>query len=230
MLKEFLPNIQYVFSNPFYITRRHLYRNIKELSDHFGTGLLLDIGCGTKPYERMFSKATYKGLDYRKAGANQNPHADILYDGGKFPIKTKMFDYALATEVLEHVFEPDSFVGEIARILKPGGLLLLTVPFIWDEHEQPYDFGRYTSFGIRALLERNGFEILAQRKTGGFIETLGQLFCTYLYYTFSKNRILYKLSLPLIFAPLQLLTILMAKVLPVNQGFYLDNILLCRKK
>ena len=230
MHKEFLPDFRYIFANPFFITRRHLYRNIKDLSAHFGTGLLLDIGCGTKPYASMFPRVNYKGLDYRKSGTNQNRDADFLYDGGKFPLRPNTFDYALATEVLEHVFEPDYFVREISRILKPGGLLLLTVPFIWDEHEQPYDFGRYTSFGIKALLERNGFVIIEQRKTGGFIETLGQLFCTYLYYLLSKRRFVYRLSLPFLFAPIQLLTIVFEKLLPKNQGFYLDNILLCKKK
>jgi SAM-dependent methyltransferase len=229
MHNNFLPNIRYIFSNPFYITRRHLYRNIKDLSKHFGPGLLLDIGCGTKPYESPFAQCNYKGLDYRKAGIDQNPHADYLYDGSKFPLKSRMFDYALATEVLEHVFEPDKFVREIHRILKPGGLLLLTVPFIWDEHEQPYDYGRYTSFGIKALLEKHGFAILEQRKTGGFIETLGQLFCVYLYYIVAKRPIIYRLSQPILFAPIQILAIFLEKLLPKNQGFYLDNIILCKK-
>jgi SAM-dependent methyltransferase len=229
-MKDFLANWYLVFSNPFYITRRHLYRNIKDLSAHFRTGLLLDIGCGTKPYAAMFPQVDYKGLDYRKSGTNQNPNADFLYDGGKFPFRARTFDFALATEVLEHVFEPDYFVREISRILKPGGLLLLTVPFIWDEHEQPYDFGRYTSFGIKALLERNGFTIIDQRKTGGYLETLGQLFCTYLYYSLSKSPLLYRLSLPFVFAPIQLLAITLEKILPKNQGFYLDNIVLCKRK
>jgi SAM-dependent methyltransferase len=199
------------------------------MSQFVKEGKMLDIGCGTKPYKNFFSRTKYYGLDYRKDGANQNPQADFFYDGGKFPFNDQEFDYALATEVLEHVFEPDFFIQEINRILRPGGLCLLTVPFMWDEHEQPFDFGRYTSFGIRALLERHGFKIIEQRKTGGFISTLGQMFCTYLYYTFSKNRYLYKLSLPLIFAPIQIMTLIMAKILPANDGLYLDNIVLCEK-
>lgn len=230
MHKDFLPNFRYVIRNPFYITRRHLYRNIQRLSGRFGQGMLLDIGCGTKPYQPLFVQTTYKGLDYRKAGENQNPHADYLYDGGRFPLKARMFEYALATEVLEHVFEPDLFIEEIARILKPGGFLLLTVPFMWDEHEQPYDYARYTSFGIKALLEKHGFQIVEQVKTGDYIETLGQLFCTYLYHVLSRHRITYKLSLPLLFAPIQVIAMALSKILPKNDGLYLDNIILCKKQ
>lgn len=229
MNKNFLPNFRYIFANPFYITRKYLYQNIKFMSQFVNKGRILDIGCGTKPYQSFFPHTEYCGLDYHKAGSNQNPHADYLYDGKKFPFKAREFEYALATEVLEHVFEPDLFLKEIFRILKPGGLCILTVPFIWDEHEQPYDFGRYTSFGIRALLERSGFEIVEQRKTGNFITTLGQLLCTYFFYILSQRRIVYFISLPLIFAPIQLLTLLLAKIMPVNTGFYLDNVVLCRK-
>lgn len=230
MHKNFLPNFRYVFSNPFYITRRHLYRNIERLSRRFGHGMLLDIGCGTKPYQPLFPKTVYKGLDYRKDGTNQNQEADYLYDGGKFPLRGQTFDYALATEVLEHVFDPDLFIHEIARVLKPGGLLLLTVPFVWDEHEQPYDYARYTSFGIRALLEKHGFQVVEQVKTGDFIETLGQLLCAYLYNIFSRHRIAYKCSLPLFFAPIQIIAMIMSRLLPKNSGLYLDNILLCKKQ
>ena len=227
--KDFLPNWHYILTNPFFITRRYLYNNILATSKHIRGGKLLDIGCGSKPYEGFFKVDEYIGLDYNKEGANQNPNADAFYDGGKFPFKKGEFDHALATEVLEHVFEPDFFLQEIHRVLKPGGLCLLTVPFIWDEHEQPYDFGRYTSFGIRALLERNGFQVVEQKKTGNFITTLGQLLCTYLYYVLSRHRIVYRLSLPLIFAPIQLVALVCAKILPANDGFYLDNIVLCRK-
>ena len=135
----------------------------------------------------------------------------------------------MATEVLEHVFAPEFFVREVHRVLKPKGLCLVTVPFVWDEHEQPYDFGRYTSFGLRALFERNGFEVMEQRKTGNFITTLGQLYCTYCYYYLSRNRFIYKISLPLFFAPIQIFTLALNEIFPKHQGFYLDNILLVRK-
>lgn len=230
MTSNFLPNFRYIFSNPFFITRRYLYLQIKDKSKHFKAGALLDIGCGTKPYQVLFEVEKYIGMDYSKEGANQNSNADIVYEGKQFPIKDESFEYALATEVLEHVFEPENFIKEIHRVLKEGGLLLVTVPFVWDEHEQPYDFGRYTSFGLRHLFEKNGFEVVEQHKTGNFITTIGQMTATYFFYIFSKNRYLYTLSLPFFFAPLQIVTLIFSKLLPLNNGFYLDNIILLRKK
>ncbi|XDD41525.1 class I SAM-dependent methyltransferase [Leptospira sp. WS60.C2] len=230
MNRDFLPNLKYIFFNPFFITRRFLYLYIEKLSKYIQKGKLLDIGCGTKPYQQFFSSSEYIGMDYAHGINSSNPLADVFYDGKHFPFKTNTFDYFLATEVLEHVFNPDEFILEIKRVLKKGGIGIVTVPFVWDEHEVPYDFARYSSFGIKALLERNGFEVLEQYKTGNFVLTLGQLFCTYLYYIFSRRRILYKISLPLVFAPIQMLTIFLSKVFPANNGFYLDNILLVRKK
>jgi SAM-dependent methyltransferase len=229
MNRDFLPNLKYIFVNPFFITRRYLYLNIKEFSKIFKSGTLLDIGCGTKPYESFFSVKEYIGMDYGKNGTNKNKNADVIYDGKNFPFPDDKFDYALATEVLEHVFDPILFLKEIHRVLKPHGYLLLTVPFVWDEHEQPFDYGRYTSFGLKYLLMNHGFEILEYKKTGNFITTLGQMTCTYFYYILSKNRYIYKISLLFIFAPIQILTLLVSKFLPENKGLYLDNIILVRK-
>lgn len=230
MNRDFLPNFKYIFLNPFFITRRLLFLNIQRLSVHIKKGKLLDIGCGTKPYQKFFSEAEYVGMDYAHGINSTNPVADVFYDGKNFPFKANTFDYFLATEVLEHVFNPDEFILEIKRVLKKGGIGIVTVPFVWDEHEIPYDFARYSSFGIKALFERNGFQILEQHKTGNFVLTLGQLFCTYSYYYFSRKRSIYRLSLPLVFAPIQLITLFFSKLLPSNNGFYLDNILLVKKK
>ena len=70
----------------------------------------------------------------------------------------------LCNQVLEHVFNPQEFLGELGRVLARGGRLLLTVPFVWDEHEQPFDYARYSSFGLKALLEQHGFRVLQHRK------------------------------------------------------------------
>ena len=66
----------------------------------------------------------------------QRGEADYFYDGQSFPFKGGSFDVVLTNQVLEHVFNPDVFLSEIHRVLTPDGVLLLTVPFLWDEHEQ----------------------------------------------------------------------------------------------
>jgi SAM-dependent methyltransferase len=230
MDKDFLPNYQYIFSNPFFITRRYLYKYIEMISQKFQAGILLDVGCGTKPYQSLFKVDKYIGMDFVKEENNQNHLAEILYDGKSFPFEKESIDYVIATEVLEHVFNPTEFMSECCRVLKKGGLCLITVPFVWDEHEQPYDFGRYTSYGLKHLSEQAGFEIIEQFKTGNFITTLGQMLCTYFYYLVYRNRLIYFLAQKFLFAPIQLLTLFFSKLLPFNNGFYLDNIILLKKK
>lgn len=230
MENQFKPNWYYVFSNPFFITRRYLYLAIQKAAAKIQGTTLLDVGCGTKPYRALFQFEKYIGLDYQKEGQPPNPEADLLYSGDKFPLKNGSVDCVLATEVLEHVFEPEAFLSEINRVLKRRGHLLLTVPFVWDEHEQPYDFARYTSYGLPALLERNGFKVEHFEKTGNFITALGQVFCTYWYHLLVFSPPLMKVASVTLFPALQLGTYFLAWLLPTRDGLYLDNVVLCQKK
>jgi ubiquinone/menaquinone biosynthesis C-methylase UbiE len=104
----------------------------------------------------------------------------IFYDSAHFPFADGEFDSALCSQVLEHVFTLDTFLAEINRVIKPGSKPLLTLPFVWDEYEQPYDFARYSSFGLKAFLERHGFEVLQQRKTLPDLRVIFQLVNGYL--------------------------------------------------
>ena len=163
--EQFVPSYLGVFINPFFFARRALYLRIKSLAHHI-TGTVLDIGCGSKPYQSFFHCDEYVGIDIESAKARQHSKADIFYNGEILPFAADHFDSVICTQVLEHVFEPDLFFKEINRVLKSGGRLLLTTPFVWDEHEQPVDFARYTSFGLKHLLMRHGFVVV------GFIRTL----------------------------------------------------------
>lgn len=200
------------------------------MSKYFVQGNLLDIGCGTKPYQSLFKVERYVGMDFVKDGSSHNSNADIVYDGKKFPVESDSFQYLLATEVLEHVFNPQEFMHECHRVLKKEGLFLITVPFVWDEHEEPYDFGRYSSFGLKKICEESGFAVLEQYKTGNFITALGQMFCTYLYYIFYDKKIVFSFAKVFIFAPIQIFTLIVSRMLPFNDKFYLDNVILLKKE
>lgn len=89
----------------------------------------------------------------------------LFFDGKNIPIKSGYIDSVICTQVFEHVFEPEIFLNEINRVLKKNGHLLLTLPFVWDKHKKPYDYSRYSSFGIKYLLEKKGFKIIQQYKT-----------------------------------------------------------------
>ncbi|MBK8496718.1 MAG: methyltransferase domain-containing protein [Chitinophagaceae bacterium] len=86
------------------------------------------------------------------------------------PFDNDQFDAVFSSEVFEHIFNLEEILPEINRVLKPGGKLLFTCPFAWPEHEIPYDFARYSSFGIKAVVERQGFTVIEQYKTGHFLK------------------------------------------------------------
>lgn len=124
-------------------------------------GIVLDIGCGTRPYEKCFSPVTkYLGLDVYDSGRSSDiKKADIWYDGVSIPLEDNSVDGVLCTQVLEHVVEPYQLLSEIKRVMKPGAHGLISVPFLWGEHEIPYDFRRFTSFGLKKILKEFSFEI-----------------------------------------------------------------------
>jgi len=120
---------------------------------------LLDLGCGVKPFSSLYNKYTEKsvGIDVAQS-PHGTSHADKIYDGKTIPFEDASFDIVFCTEVMEHVPEPTNFLNEINRVLQPGGMLIMTTPFMVPLHEEPYDFYRYTKYGIRHLLEKSSFE------------------------------------------------------------------------
>jgi len=191
-------------------------------------GKLLDIGCGSKPYESLFDVTEYVGLDLERTGHRKG--VDVTYDGKTFPFENESFDSAFSSQVLEHVFTPYEFVEEIQRVLKPGGKLLLTVPFVWDEHEQPWDYARYSSFAIKELFEKRGFKILTHEKTSSDLSVLFQLYNTYLYKLIKPSRLPFKNTLIMVMtAPSNILGRLCQILFPKNPDLYLDHIVLMEK-
>jgi SAM-dependent methyltransferase len=128
----------------------------KQLPD--GT-LLLDAGAGECAYKRYFSHCNYKSADLGVGDDNWNySHLDYITPLDKLPIEDNTFDAVLCTQVLEHLSLPKESVQEMYRVLKKGGKLFLTVPMAQDEHQVPYDFFRYTSYGLKYLFNEAGFE------------------------------------------------------------------------
>lgn len=224
--EQFAPTWLGPFVNPFYLARRSLRREIASLSGQVG-GRLLDVGCGRKPYRDLFKVSDYVGLEIDTPVSRAIGMADCYYDGTRFPFDDASFDTVLCNQVLEHVFNPDEFLGEVTRVLRPNGRLLLTVPFVWDEHEQPFDYARYSSFGLAHLLGKAGFKVVEQRKTLADLSLIGQLLNAYLYKRLWSRRGWANLLVMLFaMAPVALLSRLVAVVTPTNSDLYLDNIVL----
>jgi SAM-dependent methyltransferase len=225
----FWPGVIGLFINPFYFARKGLAVRMAELGPQI-TGRTLDIGCGLRPYQHFCRSAEYIGLELDSEQHRKAKRADCYYDGRRIPFSDAEFDSVISSQVLEHVFNPDEFLSEIHRVLKPGGKILLTVPFLWDEHEAPFDYGRYTSYGLLFLFKKHGFEVLQSTKTMGDIRAVFQVFAMFLERTLRTRSPYINLSLRvLMMSPLNIAGELLWRITPRNEAFYLDNVVLGRR-
>lgn len=137
--------------------------------------LVLDAGAGQGTHRGYFVRQRYYGLDMGVGDASWDySRLDVLGDLQKLPFATGVFDAAINIVTLEHVREPARVLEEIARVLKPGGRLLLVAPQEWEEHQQPHDYFRYTRYGLQYLLERAGFQEICLEPVGGFFRLLSR--------------------------------------------------------
>ena len=227
--KSFFPSWWGAFLNPFYLARRGLARAVQSYSKVLH-GKLLDVGCGTKPYRSAFVVDEYIGLDIDNEYSRKRGIADEFYDGRIFPFLENEFEAILCNQVLEHVFNPDEFLSEIYRVMKPDEKMLVTVPFVWDEHEQPYDYARYSSFGLKALLEKNGSDVIAHEKIGSDASIIFQLINAYLYkVTQHWNKYLKLLFTFFVMSWINLMGLLASALSPKNPDLFLDHVVLVRK-
>lgn len=228
--QKFEPGFFGIFVNPFYLARKALHEAVSSLAARI-EGKTLDVGCGQKPYMHLFRTAEYVGLEVDTPESRATKKADVYFDGGVFPFQDGEFDSIVCNQVLEHVFLPDLCLAEMNRVLKGGGILLLTVPFVWDEHEQPWDYARYSSFGLKSLLEKHGFEIIVQKKTLADMRAIFQLINAYLFKVCrTDNRYINFAATVLLMSPFTLLGIVLGWSMPSNEDFYLDNVVLARKE
>jgi len=228
----FQPSVIGVFTNPFFITRSKLFREIKKVARYI-SGQILDVGCGQKPYKSLFNSTEYVGMDIEASGHNHSKEQiDVYYDGVYFPFDDNRFDSVLCSQVLEHVTTPKITLSEIHRVLKPQGYALFTVPFLSDEHEQPFDFYRYSSFGMKHLLEVHNFEIIKSVKLNRNIALVFAHFWNTYWYKILKTPfpIFSLLLTPFIHAPATILGYIASLVLPRTKDFYTDLLILVRKK
>jgi SAM-dependent methyltransferase len=230
--QRFFPNILSVIINPFYFVRKSLLKQIR-LSAGELTGKLLDFGCGSKPYRSLFTKVNeYIGLDVENGEHDhKNEDIDVFYDGKSIPFEDETFDAVLASEVLEHVPDINESISELHRILKKNGKILITVPFVWQEHEMPYDFRRFTSNGMEQILRKNGFEIISSEKSGTFTEVIvqmGMMYAHSLFYT--KDKYIANLFINAVFIfPICLTGIFLTRILPKRKDLYFNSIIIAKK-
>jgi SAM-dependent methyltransferase len=124
-------------------------------------GSLLDVGCGAQVFRNLIpSDVTYRGIDTIDAKAQfgyEIPDTHY-FEGDDWGVEEGTFHTALCTEVLEHIQDPPSFLGRIYTCLRPGGRLIMTVPFAARWHFIPYDYWRFTPSSLNILLTNAGFD------------------------------------------------------------------------
>ncbi len=184
---------------PLYLERITLLRMLLQLKDQVIPGDILDVGCGIKPYQSILETretSVYWGVDYpvtMTGSYAESTRTDVHADCLKLPFNTNQFDNVINTQVLEHVPDPSQLISEMSRVLKPGGILIITAPMTWPLHEEPYDFYRYTQHGMKHLLEASGLNILVTTGRGYAASTLGQLLLDVLFDRPENRSLLWKI-------------------------------------
>jgi SAM-dependent methyltransferase len=137
------------------------------------SGLVLDIGCAErKPRAFLPDEADYVGLDYfDTATAWYGTRPDVFGDAQQLPFGSESVDHVLLMDVLEHIPEPDLCLGEIHRVLKPGGTLSMQIPFMYPVHDDPLDFHRWTRSGLQRAARSAGFAVHMEKALGHPLET-----------------------------------------------------------
>ncbi len=158
-------------------------------------GRLLDVGCGDKPYEPTFRPyvTEYIGIEHESVFPNTNASAgerrpDLYYDGTKLPFEDRSFDTVISIQVLEHTPRPQPLLHEMARVLRPDGLLILSAPFSGRLHEEPYDYFRYTPHGLRAMCGEAGLEVTEVWDQGNIWSVIGHKLNSFLAFRVAASQ------------------------------------------
>lgn len=164
---------------------RYLLKKQIQKYAHYIKGVVLDAGSGEgERYKNFFKFDKYIKLDINK---DSNP--DIISSVENISLEDKSVDSIISTQVLEHVKNPQKAVSEFYRVLKSGGHCLVTVPQLNELHEEPYDYFRFTKFGLEEIFNNAGFKIILIDQRGGFWSANMQIQIRYAIDLFRLNKI-----------------------------------------
>jgi SAM-dependent methyltransferase len=136
---------------------------------------VLDAGSGEAQYQHCFARQRHTGVDLAVGDATWDySKLDAVADLTALPFRDATFDSAIHIVTIEHLREPARALREIARTLKPGGVLLIAAPHEWEVHQAPHDYFRYTRYGLAYLLESAGLKVTEMRPAGGYFRLLAR--------------------------------------------------------
>ena len=169
-------------SMPTYAVRAPLVRWLGEQArgahGALGRYRVLDVGCGAKPYEPLFSPhaVSYVGVD-----PVDNPRAELKGSVEALPVDDGAFDIVLCNQVLEHCDDPATAVSELRRVTAPGGRVLASTHGVMAYHPSPTDYWRWTHAGLEKLFGDNGdWASVKVTPASGTTACLGMLVSMYL--------------------------------------------------
>jgi SAM-dependent methyltransferase len=159
-----------------FLVLSRLHRWMAEVAGRVVRGVVLDYGCGGQPYRQLFAPNTERYI-----GADVAAAAGVTLDlqflpGEPLALPDQSVDTVLATQTLEHVYDFERYLRDCYRLLKTGGHLVISVPMQWRHHEVPYDFWRFTRYGLTRKLMDIGFEIDSIEPCGGVYSLLGTIY------------------------------------------------------
>lgn len=204
-----LAGIELKTKSAHYIHLYFLQVAIHEALTSYTKGYLLDLGCGNKPYAEWYQPLAERtiGCDVVQSDLNK---VDVLCEATNLAFDTNTFDTVFCSQVMEHVYEHAQLLAEANRVLQPGGTIILTVPFCWELHEEPYDFFRFTKHALQNLFTEAGFTNIQISANGGKWAAAFQMLLNTVYSSFKQKNWRTKL-VKIIFIELRL-TLLINKI------------------
>lgn len=229
-----------LYISPLFLARYYNLRCIEETVDKYKfKGKVLDFGCGDKPYKYLFKYGTdYKGIDFKQYSTNNcflySESPDYYFskdyvENFKIPFPDKSFDHLVTFQVLEHHQDPEKMFAEIFRVVKKGGYVLITVPFMGGIHGEPQDFQRFTRYGLEAKAGRYG-KILEMKEQGSVFSVVSTFIGESLIRFTGRSKFHYFLGM-MIFPPFLLysyLAFILDKLFP-SDHFFINYLMLVKK-
>jgi ubiquinone/menaquinone biosynthesis C-methylase UbiE len=230
--------------------KKSFERKAVQLAKKYGKGKkMVDIGCGRMPYkeELELSGVKYIGVDHPNVSKlfKSARKPDVFADVKKLPFSSGTFDIVLLLQVLEYVDSPQEAFNEIARVLKPNGILISSSPFLYPIHDIPFDKARYTDYSLVDFANKSSLTIISLEKQGGFLDFWIQSLNVFIFKRIeniisSKRTLLsiINLAMYVIFAPFIIVTgnifsLVASRLYPTHQkyeNYFPSDFLLVAKK